>query len=148
MSRWGLVAATRPTVEAIRPHYSKAEEDARMKTRLTAFAKNGRLLLVALAILLALSCSQKPEEACLGKWSTADGSAKLEILKDGSIMIAEKGFDNEKYLLVGGKYSFPEKGKIKIELYGSETIVAFAMAGEEMTWTYPNGDVLKYKREI
>ena len=118
-----------------------------MTIHLKILAKTGGILLVVLALLLALSCSQQPEEACLGKWSTADGSAKLEILKDGSITIAEKGAGSGKYLLVGGKYSFPEKGKIKIELYGSATTIAFAMAGEEMTWTYPNGEVLKYRRE-
>ena len=87
------------------------------------------------------------EDACLGKWSTDNGSAKIELFKDGTINIAEKGTNTGKYLLVGGKYSFTDKDKIVIELYESKTIVTFAISGDEMTWTYPNGEVLKYKRE-
>lgn len=105
------------------------------------------ILFVLLNLFLALGCSSGVEDACLGKWSTDNGSAKIELFKDGTINIAEKGVINGKYLLVGGKYSFQDKDKIVIELYESKTIITFAISGNEMTWTYPNGEVLKYKKE-
>jgi len=118
-----------------------------MKSARAVFAKAGFFLVVVVGLFLLISCSSKPEDACLGKWSTDDGSAKLEVFKDGSITIAERGNSKGKYLLVGGKYSFPEKNKIAIDLDGNKTVITIAVAGNEMTWTYPNGEVLKYKRE-
>jgi outer membrane lipoprotein-sorting protein len=118
-----------------------------MKSAQRVFAKTVVFFVVVLGLFLLISCSPKPEEACLGKWSTDDGSAKLEIIKDGSITIAEKGNTKGKYLLVGGKYSFPEKNKIAIDLDGNTTVITISVSGDEMTWTYPNGEVLKYKRE-
>jgi uncharacterized protein (DUF2147 family) len=118
-----------------------------MKSGQTIVAKIGVFLVIVVGLFLLISCSAKPEDACLGKWSTADGSAKLEILKDGSITIAEKGNTTGEYLLIGGTYSFPEKNKITIDLDGNKTVIEISITGDEMTWTYPNGEVLKYKKD-
>jgi uncharacterized protein (DUF2147 family) len=116
-----------------------------MKTGQSAFTRFGIVIAVVLVLSLLVACSSKPEDACLGKWSTDNGSAKLELFKDGKIKITET------HVLVHGKYSFVDKDKIKVELEGYEhvggpPIITVAFAGEEMTWTYPNGEVLKYKR--
>jgi hypothetical protein len=116
-----------------------------MKSGPAVFAKAGSFLVVALGLFVLISCSSKPEEACLGKWSTADGSAKIELFENGKINIIEN------HLLVHGKYSFVDKDKIKVELAGYEhvggpPVITVAILRDEMTWTYPNGEVLKYKR--
>ncbi len=105
------------------------------------------ILLVLLNVFLVLGCSSRVEDLCLGKWSTDNGSAKIELFKDGTINIAEQGATAGKYLLIGGKYSFTDKDEIVIELYESKTIIKFSISGDELIWTYPNGEVLKYKRE-
>lgn len=115
------------------------------------FARMGRFFIFASILSLLISCSSKPEDVVLGKWGTVDGSAKIELFKDGNITIAEKGVSTEKYLLVSGKYSFLDKDKIKIDLdgyqqIGGPTIITVSFSGEEMAWTYPNGEVLKYQR--
>jgi hypothetical protein len=49
---------------------------------------------------------------------------------------------------VGGKYVFVEEDKIKVNLGALGLFVAtFAISGDELTWTMPDGKVSKYKRE-
>ncbi len=104
-----------------------------------------RLILMAAMLSLLVSCTSKPEDLCLGKWRTDDGTAQVELLEGGKILITER------HVLVHGKYAFLDKDRIKVELDGYEhvggpPVITVAITRDEMTWTYPNGEVLKYKR--
>lgn len=118
-----------------------------MRSKYTYYAKTATTVFIFFWLSSVVGCSSKPEDACLGKWSTDNGSAKIEIFKDGTINIAEKSATDDSYLLVGGKYSITDQNKIVVELYESKTTIIFSVSNDEMTWTYPNGDVLKYRRE-
>lgn len=116
-----------------------------MKRNLGTVLRLCRGVLVVLLLTLQFSCTSKPEELCLGKWSTEDGATKIELFKGGRIQITER------HVLVHGKYVFLDQDKIKVELDGYEhvggpPVISVVISKNEMTWTYPNGDVLKYKR--
>jgi hypothetical protein len=67
---------------------------------------------LAFAFILSslVSCSSKPEDAIVGKWSEIGGTEKIELFKDGTITVVDKN------LIAGGKYTFVDKDRIRVEL--------------------------------
>jgi hypothetical protein len=111
--------------------------------------ENSKRLLNWLAVVLTLSilvsCSSKPENAIVGKWSEIGGTETMEFFKDGTVSVVDKGMTME------GSYKFVEKDSIKLELGGLGALVGPIVAkvsikGDELIFTLPDGDVLKYKR--
>lgn len=117
-----------------------------MKTKTTTTPKIFGAVAIALILALLVSCSTKLEDAVIGKWSLTTGTERMELFKDGTLMIADKGMN------VGGKYTFIDKDRIKVEFGGfaalaGPLIVTVSVAGDEMTWTMPDGKIGKYKRD-
>ena len=117
-----------------------------MKTTQAHLTQLLRLLAIAVILSSLVSCSSKPEDAIVGKWSEIDGTEKMELFKDGTITMADKGRN------MGGKYTFVDKDRIKLELGGlgalaGPFVATVAIAGDESTWTMPDGEVSKYRRE-
>ena len=116
-----------------------------MKIEQRDFTKLIGLIAFTFILTLLASCSPKPEDAIVGKWSEIDGDRTMELFKDGTITVADTPMN------MAGKYSFVDKDRIKVELGGlgalaGPNVVTVAIAGDELTWTMPDGDVSKYTR--
>jgi hypothetical protein len=103
-------------------------------------------LAFAFILSLLVSCSSKPEDAIVGKWSEIGGTEKIELFKDGTITVVNKD------IIMGGKYTFVDKDRIRIELSGlgallGPFVVTVSISGDELTLTMPDGKVTKYRRE-
>jgi hypothetical protein len=117
-----------------------------MKTKQGNPAKLLSFFAIACMLSFLVSCSSKPENAIIGKWSVIDGTEKMEFFKDGTITVADKGMN------MGGKYTFVEKDRIKVELGGlgalaGPFVATVSISGDELTWTMPDGKLSKYRRE-
>lgn len=110
------------------------------------FTKLVRFLAFAFILSSLVSCSSKQEDAIVGKWSEISGTEKMELFKDGTITVADKGMN------MGGKYTFVDKDRIRVELGGlgalaGPFVATVSISGDELTWTMPEGKVSKYRRE-
>ena len=100
-----------------------------------------------MVILFSLvSCSSKPEDAIVGKWSEIGGTETLELFKEGTIVSANESKN------MTGKYTFIDKDRVKFEFDMAwagtfKTVYAVAISGNELTLTDSDGDPTKYKRE-
>lgn len=119
-----------------------------MKIGQRDFTKLVGLLVITLILSLLASCSSKPEDTIVGKWSEIGGTEKMELFKDGTItiMVADKGMN------LGGKYTFVEKDRIKVEMGGLGALIGpfvatVSISGDELTWTMPDGEFSKYRKE-
>lgn len=103
-------------------------------------------VLAATLLFVVTSCSPKPETAIVGNWVGVRGTERMELFNDGTITVADPDIPN-----VGGKYTFVDKDRVKVELGGlgallGPFVVTVAISGDELTWTMPNGEVSKYLR--
>jgi len=102
-------------------------------------------LTVVLTLSLLVSCSSKPENDIVGKWSEIGGKETIEFFKDGTVSVFSEG------IAMGGSFRFFEKDRIKLEFGGLGALAGPILAkvsikGDELTLTMPDGDVSKYKR--
>ena len=117
-----------------------------MKTEQHDFTQLIGLIAFTFILTLLVSCSSKPEDAIIGKWSEIDGDRTMELFKDGTITVADTPMN------MAGKYTFVDRDRIKVELGGlgalaGPYVATVAISGDELTWTMPDGDVSKYRRE-
>jgi len=110
------------------------------------FTKLVDFLAVAFILASLVSCSSKPEEAIIGKWSEIGATEKMEFFKDGTITINDKGIN------MVGKYTFVDKDRIRVEFGGlaakiGPIVVTVSISGDELTWTMPDGKSSKHRRE-
>lgn len=99
------------------------------------FRKTSRLQIVLLvsvilAILFGVSGCKK-QNAIIGKWKAEDGSF-LEFFKDGTVEI-QGGL-----IRAVGKYSFPDKGTLRLDLEGlwgivGPTLYDYKISGKTLT---------------
>lgn len=102
-------------------------------------------LALVLLVVFVVSCSAKPEDTIVGKWSEVEGTETLEFFKDGTISLVSRGMP------MGGSYKFVDTDRMKWELGGmgaltGPIIVTVSISGNVLTLTMPNGNVGKYKR--
>lgn len=104
-------------------------------------------LLLSSVILLSLlhltACSG--QKNIVGKWQDVQGTESMEFFKDGTVTAKAGGMS------LGGKYSFVDDERIKIELGGmgalaGPTIAKVAISGNELTLTDENDKPTKYRR--
>jgi hypothetical protein len=105
--------------------------------------KIGTLFATIVALALLVSCSAK--SSIVGKWQEIGGDETLEFFKDGTISAVSKG------MTLGGKYSFVEDNRMKLELGGigalaGPMIITVSISGGEMSLTDPKGKVSRYKK--
>jgi hypothetical protein len=72
--------------------------------------KIGTLFATIVALALLVSCSGG--SSIVGKWQEIGGDETLEFFKDGTISASSKE------MALGGKYSFVEVDRMKVELGG------------------------------
>jgi hypothetical protein len=112
-----------------------------------ALSISRRLFPLLLASLIIASCAKKLEDDILGKWRNVNDSDTVELLNDGTIMIV-----NRPGPMIGGRYTFVDKDRIKVELGGMASVVGpllvtVSIQDDELSWTMPDGSSLKYRRE-
>ncbi len=102
-------------------------------------------LVVLIVLCLLTSCSPRPEDAIIGKWSAEKGAGTMEFFKDGTVVV------NDKIMTLGGKYNFVDEKRVKDDLGGIGALVGpfvatVSFSDVELTWTMPNGKVSKYRK--
>jgi|GEM_PF-814407 len=104
---------------------------------------------LAIACIMAslASCSSKPEDAIVGKWSEIDGTETLEFFKDGTVSVVDKGTTRT------GDYRFIEKDRMRLQLGGLgilagpiDVVAKVSISKDELTLTLAGGDVGKYRK--
>lgn len=109
--------------------------------------RNALFVLLCAVLMAQVSCtSSRLEKEIIGKWTEISGNEKMEFFKDGTIMVTESSLN------MSGKYSFPEKNRIKVELGGfgmiaGPLIATIEITNEQLTITEPNGKKSVYRRE-
>lgn len=102
------------------------------------------MFVVVAAATLLVSCSSK--SSIVGKWQEIGSDDRtMEFFKDGTISdISGDGMS------LGGKYSFVDDDRIKVELDGiaalrGSMIFRVSISGGELSLTDPEGKILKYR---
>ena len=62
------------------------------------------------AALVVSSCSKKPQQTILGKWTVEGQSASVEFRKDGTVITSDKGKDTP------AKYTFLNDTNVEMEM--------------------------------
>jgi hypothetical protein len=107
--------------------------------------KIGTLFATIVALALLVSCSGG--SSIVGMWQEFGGDETLDFFKDGTISAASAS----KEMALGGKYSFVEVDRMKVELGGvgalaGPMIMTVAISGGELSLTNPTGKVSRYKK--
>lgn len=97
-----------------------------------------RLLVIALAVLISTitGCDRRDIDI-VGKWRSGDSNAMVwEFGKDGSVLMGS----------AKGRYSFGDRGRVKIETPFGTSIYQLELAGDRMLLTDPTGSKLEFTR--
>ena len=91
-----------------------------------------------------ISCSTT-QSAIVGRWQQTNGGDVMEFFKDGTMSVQSGGMN------LGGKYTFVENQRVKIELGGLGALTGPSVAnteisGDLMTLRFDDGRVWKYRR--
>jgi hypothetical protein len=86
-----------------------------------------------------------PAEAILGKWRNISGKETVEFFKDGTLQFISDGSP------MGGDYKIVDDSHIRVAFGGFAGLAGpmvwqFAISGEQLTLTLPDGKVARYRR--
>jgi hypothetical protein len=87
----------------------------------------------------------KPEEALLGKWQNIGHKETVEFFKDGTVNFLSDGSPME------GDYKIVDDTHMRLHLGGfgglaGPMVWKFAVSGDQLTLTLPDGKVAMYRR--
>lgn len=97
-----------------------------------------RLLVATLLLLAAFAACDRSAQRIVGKWQVASDTRGVvwEFLPNGSVKAGTSA----------GRYSFGDRGRLKIQTQFATFVYEHKIAGDRMTWRDPNGATTELKR--
>lgn len=94
--------------------------------------------LALFVVLIAMAACDRSRDQLAGKWKVQGDASSMvwEFAKNGSVKAGSSP----------GKYSFGDRGRLKIQTQFATFVYEIEIAGDKMIWKDPNGSRTELKR--